>query len=76
MATRMFCEFGMVTKLTEPPDVSGTATTKIRTMRARNTHAQMRLRKIAARWAGVRTPEAATSPLAARTARSVTTSVP
>src|SRR5215472_11106605 len=61
MATRMFWELRLVRKLTDPPDVSGTATTKNSTMRPRNTQAQMRLRKIAARCAGVSTPEAATS---------------
>ena len=77
MATKMFWELRTVRKLTEPPVVSGTATTKNRTMRPRNTQAQMRLRNIAARCAGVRTPEAAPSALrAALTARSVTTLIP
>src|SRR5271157_3175577 len=77
MATRMFWEFRTVRKLTEPPVDSGTATTKNRTIRPRNTQAQMRLKKIAARWAGVSTPEAATSPrLAVRMARSVKARMP
>src|SRR5271165_7290923 len=77
MATRMFWELRTVRKLTEPPVDSGTATTKNRTIRPRNTQAQMRLKKIAARWAGVSTPEAATSPpLAVRMARSVKARMP
>src|SRR5271166_882601 len=73
MATRMFCELRMVRKLTEPPVVSGTAMTKKRAIRPRKTHAQMRLRKMATRCAGVSRPAAAASTLsAALEARSVT----
>ena len=56
MATRMFCELRTVRKLTEPPVVSGTATTKKRTRSPRKSHAQIRLRNKRARCAGVRIP--------------------
>ena len=53
MATRMFWELRTVRKLTEPPVVSGTATTKNRTIRPRKTQAQMRLRNSARALRGV-----------------------
>ena len=49
IATRMFWELRMVRKLTDPPVVNGTETTKNRTRRPRNAQAQMRLKKRATR---------------------------
>ena len=72
MATRTFCELRIVRKLTEPPVDSGTATTKKSTITPRKTHAQMRLKKSAARCAGVSTPGGAAASLASLAARSVT----
>src|SRR5580704_2506450 len=73
IATRMFWELRTVRKLTEPPVVSGTATTKKSTIAARKAHAQMRLKKRAARCAGVSAPGGAAAWLGASLeARSVT----
>ena len=44
IATRMFCEFRVVRKLTEPLLASGTTTTKKTTIRPRKAHAHTRLR--------------------------------
>jgi hypothetical protein len=60
IATRMFWELRMVRKLTAPPLTSGTATTKKSIIRARKSHAQMRLAKRTKRCMGVRTPAGAT----------------
>src|SRR5271165_6762750 len=73
IATRMFWELRTVRKLTEPPVVSGTATTKNSTIRPRKSQAQMRLRKRAARCAAVSTPGGAAAWLGTSLeARSVT----
>src|SRR5271165_7371389 len=73
IATRIFCELRTLRKLSEPPVVSGTATTKKSTIAARKTQAQMRLRKRAARCAAVSTPGGAAAWLGASLeARSVT----
>src|SRR3984957_6439033 len=74
IATRMFCEFRTVRKLTAPPVVSGTAATKNKTRNARNSHAQMLLRNRVTRCARVRAPEGAADARArvSRETRSVT----
>src|ERR1700722_5003715 len=74
IATRMFCELRTVRKLTAPPVVSGTATTKNRTRSARNSQAQMLLRNRMSRCTRVRAPEETVDAWARaiREARSVT----
>src|SRR5579863_1217326 len=72
IATRMFWELRSVRKLTAPPVVSGTAATKNKMRRARNSHAQMLLRKRIARCARVRAPEGAPRARGVREARSFT----
>src|SRR5579863_8332596 len=72
IATRMFWELRSVRKLTAPPVVSGTAATKNKMRRARNSHAQMLLRKRIARCARVRAPEGAPRARANFAARSIT----
>src|SRR5579862_4641640 len=73
IATRMFCEFRIVRKLTAPPLTNGTAITKKRIIRARKSQAQMRLSNSASRCDDARSPE---GPATARSAtldpRSVT----
>ena len=74
MATRMFWELRTVKKLTDPPVLSGTATTKNRIRSPRKSQAQMRLRKRSARCPGVRIADGAADARARATleARSVT----
>ena len=69
IATRTFWELRMVRKLTEPPVVSGTATTKNSTIAPRNAHAQMRLKNRATRCGPKERPEARLRGLASASTR-------